>query len=169
MKIVQFLVFQLRVYFCTPQAFFVRFDGNSFHPKWPKLISPGAKLISPKAKLISPTAKLIFWNQKKTTFLLSLAPFFSKGDTERTKSHSKHPRLGNFLKFANKYWEKAQISLKIDQISFQKGKNSFQKCWNSFHKMPKLIFSAFGVSGGDWISHKKKPGMAENRFEFSRS
>ena len=69
-----------------------------------------------------------FSETKKTTFLLSLAPFFSKGDTERTKSHSKHPRLGNFLKFANKYWEKAQISLKIDQISFQKGKNSFQKC-----------------------------------------
>ena len=97
--------------------------------------------------------------KKKTFFLLSLAPFFSKGDTERTKSHSKHPRLGNFLKFANKYWEKAKISLKIDQISFQKGKNSFQKCWNSFHKMPKLIFSGFGVSGGDWISHKKKPAV----------
>jgi len=51
--------------------FFVRFAGNSFHPKRLKLISPKAKLISPKAKLISsmaklisPTAKLVFRNQK---------------------------------------------------------------------------------------------------------
>ena len=42
------------------QAFFVRFAGNSFHPKRLKLISPKAKLISPMAKLISPMAKLMF-------------------------------------------------------------------------------------------------------------
>ena len=88
------------------RLFFVRFDGNSFHPKGPKLISPGAKLISPMAKLISPTAKLIFWNQK-THLLLSLAPFLAKSGNKLTNSHSKHPRLSNFLKIAKEYWEKS--------------------------------------------------------------
>ena len=99
--------------------------------------------------------KTHFLKPKNPLFYLVWLNFWLKVALKVTKSHSKHPRLRNFLKFAKEYWKKAQISLKIDQISFQKGKNSFQKCWNSFHKMPKLIFSAFGVSGGDWISHKK--------------
>ena len=40
--------------------------------------------------------------------------------------------------------------------AWKKAKTHFTKCQNSFHKCPKLIFSAFCVSGRDWISHKKK-------------
>ena len=42
------------------RLFFVRFAGNSFHPKWPKLISLRPKLISPRPKLISPNTKNSF-------------------------------------------------------------------------------------------------------------
>ena len=45
-------------------GYFVSFEGNSLHPKRPKLISPEAKLISPRAKLISPRTKLIFQDEK---------------------------------------------------------------------------------------------------------
>jgi len=65
---------------------------------------------------------------KNPLFYLVWLNFWLKVALKVTKSHSKHPRLRNFLKYAKEYWKKAQISLKIDQISFQKGKNSFQKC-----------------------------------------
>ena len=48
--------------------FFVRFAGNSFHLKRPKLISPEAKLISPGAKLISPRTKIVFRTKKSSLF-----------------------------------------------------------------------------------------------------
>ena len=114
------------------RLFFVRFAGNSFHPK-------RLKLISLKAKLISPMAKLIF-ETKKSHLFISFALFVLKSDSNSFKIPTNWTYFPILLGIFD---EKVNIFVKIDQIGSAKAKNSFHKVPKLISQMPKTHF--FGI------------------------
>ena len=146
------------------RLFFVRFAGNSFHPKWPKLISLRPKLISPRPKPILPNRKNLC-SKARNSFPETQTLKFSRFCVFcLQKWHSKGQKviystlyLVIFIHSNKKVKIYVKRTHQRGRNSFQKGWNSFPKGWNSFHKMPKLIFSGFCASGRDLILHKKKP------------
>ena len=146
------------------QAFFVRFAGNSFHPKWPKLISLRPKLISPRPKLISPNTKNLF-SKARNSFPETETPKFSRFCVFcMQKWHSKGQKsfiapyiwLFSFIvtkrsKFTLKEpIKETETHFKKAETHFQKGETHFTKCQNSF-------FRDFARVAATWFCTQKKP------------